>query len=334
MKFVLAEITDKFCELTGASIRQIQKEIAEENRLIHAEIELNTGTHKEAFFVVYKNEIRAEQIASLIEQMQPVDKWLLICNYIPAPVKKELKNQGLNYIEAAGNSYIKKDGIFFYINNLAVTEYRVLKEGKLWKPAGLKFLFAVLIHPDLLNKPYREIARLSGIALGNIGDFIDELQTQGFATEGKREGKYFLFLENKTQLTNKWVELYNATLKPKIRKGKYRFANTMDVNKWENIHLKQALWGGEPAGALLTNYLVPQIFTLYTKQSNIEIMKELNLIPDNAGNVELIEMFWNSPIHSKVQNVVTPLLAYTDLVTSLDSRNRETAERIKAIFLI
>ncbi len=94
-----------------------------------------------------------------------------------------------------------------------MTGFRGTKSGKLWKPAGLKFLFAILQDPSLVNATHRELARASGIALGNIGEFMDELKNEGFAKEGRRDGEAWLLLENKDQLINQWVELYNTILK-------------------------------------------------------------------------------------------------------------------------
>ena len=59
-------------------------------------------------------------------------------------------------------------------------------------------------------------------------------------------------------------------------------------------------------------------------------MKQLHLVPDNNGPIELLTPFWDTKtIKLKYQDTVPPLLAYAELISSFDSRNRETAERIK-----
>jgi len=161
---------------------------------------------------------------------------------------------------------------------------------------------------------------------------LDELQSEGFAKKGKRDGVPLLFLENKTQLLNQWAELYNAVLKPKIKKGRYRFINDPQAKQWKKIKLERAVWGGEPAGALLTKFLEPEQFTLYTEGPNPPIMKALRLLPDPAGNIELYDRFWPADQKDQ-QQTVPPLLAYADLTTNTDSRNRETAQRIKQQYL-
>jgi hypothetical protein len=63
-------------------------------------------------------------------------------------------------------------------------------------------------------------------------------------------------------------------------------------------------------------------------------MKMLSLVPDANGNIELLNILWNNEIMDNGKNVaelqiVPPLIAYADLLGSYDSRNYETAERIK-----
>lgn len=86
----------------------------------------------------------------------------------------------------------------------------------------------------------------------------------------------------------------------------------------------EILWGGEPAGAMLTNNLRPQVFTIYSNLELPEIAKTLRLVPDKTGNVEVCQKFWeNNDV-----NKVPALLVYTDLVNSGYGRNVEIANQI------
>ncbi|SEN29696.1 Transcriptional regulator, AbiEi antitoxin, Type IV TA system [bacterium A37T11] len=64
-------------------------------------------------------------------------------------------------------------------------------------------------------------------------------------------------------------------------------------------------------------------------------MQQLPLLADRQGTVEILEQFWPEELQEVLseQKAVPPLIAYAKLMTSLDSRNRETAERIKAQYL-
>jgi hypothetical protein len=285
------------------------------------------------FQVILKNEIRDMHLPDILATMQPDrTNWLLICQYIPEPTKAHLRTWDVNYLEAAGNCFIRRDDLFIFINDQAVTTYRTPKDGKLWKQTGLKFLFAILNEPELLNETYRHQMTATDIAIGNIGPFLEELKEEGYIIEGKRNDKKILLLENQQPLRNKWAELFDAVLRPKLRQGKFRF---LQDTPWQDRTAEGVYWGGEPAGALLTNFLQPEEFTLYTNRPKIEVMKELKLVPDPQGKVELMDLFWNEAFYKDKYPPATvpPFLAYAELITSLDSRNRETAERIKQQYL-
>jgi hypothetical protein len=121
-------------------------------------------------------------------------------------------------------------------------------------------------------------------------------------------------------------------LRPKITAGTYRFVDKSLTDHWKELQPKTFHWGGENAGALLTGYLRPEKFTIYAINFRQEVMKELKLLPDPEGPVEILHQFWKD-IQEETQVTVPPLLAYADLATSLDSRNRETAERLKKQYL-
>jgi len=58
-------------------------------------------------------------------------------------------------------------------------------------------------------------------------------------------------------------------------------------------------------------------------------MKKLKIVPDQNGDVELLRPFWNEEVFLRELDTVPPLLAYAELISSIDSRNRETAMRVK-----
>ena len=286
--------------------------------------------------VEVKNELRKIHLPHLLEliERRKEEHWLIISQYIPKPLKEELKSLGINYLEASGNCFIRHGSLYIYINDQIVTPYRLPEEGKLWKVSGLKLLFALLQDPEMINAPYRTLAKKSGIALGNIGAFIEELKKEGYVKSYQNGSMY---MENKEQLQNKWVELFSSVLRPKLKLGRFRFMGTEGVtDNWKNIPATHFLWGGEAAGALMTDYLKPEKLTMYTSYPKMQLMKEVKLVPDEGGPIEMIEIFWQEDKldHSgKNLRTVPPLLAYAELATSLDSRNRETAERIKELYL-
>lgn len=280
-----------------------------------------------------KNEIRNAQIPALIKQMNKYQgKFILVSRYIPGPVKDHLKNERVNYLETSGNCFISINQLFVYINDQKVTPQRETGKSVLWNAAGLRFVFALLQNPDILNQPYREIAISARVALGTVGKLIENLKKENFLKEGKRNGEAILFLERKEELLNRWTTLYNTTLRPKQIIGRFKSVGNAPAN--DLILPAGTLWGGEPAGARLTKFLTPEKFTLYTSLEKMQVMKMLKLAPDPNGSIELLNIFWNSKIHINDKNlnemqIVPPVIVYADLLGTYDSRNYETAERIK-----
>lgn len=327
-----AEIIDQaitnFQQITGARVKTELtngRDNGSDGRL-----EINFEGHMQQFNVEVKNEIRSIQLQKLLAQFQRTGlEWILLAQYIPPTVKDQLKAEKINYLEATGNCFIKTDDFFFFINDRKVTEVRLPKEGKLWNATGLKFVFALLIVPEALRLPYRQIAGYAGIALGNVGPLLTELRNEGFLLQGTK-GE---MLVNRDILLDRWVELYPTILRPKIRLGRFR--------KPENMQLFQRLpegviWGGENAGEIMTEHLKPEQFTLYTTEQKNMVMRKLKLIPDLQGKLEMLEQFWPQELQAKQlhQDAVPPLVAFAELATHMDSRNHEAAERIKEKYLI
>jgi hypothetical protein len=319
----LQKAVEKLSNITDAKIK-----IKTVGNRSEESLEIEFKNHTETFSIQIKNELRAHNLpVSLKPEKKVSDPSLLISKYIPMPIKQELKKRNVNYLEVAGNCFISTPKIFIYINDQQVTESRISTDGKLWKPAGLKFTFAILRFPDLLNKSYRMIADEAGIALGNIGGLLKELTVEGFLKTGNtKDGKNY-FIENQNRLIERWAEAYKSNLRPKQFIGNFRFLNKESAQAWKAIPKEDFYWGGENAGALLTKFLQPEKFTIYTLENRAKLTKSLKLVPDSDGNVEILTQFWRSDDDKK--GVVPPLLAYADLITSFDSRNQETADRIK-----
>jgi hypothetical protein len=335
---IIQEAIHQFQKHTGIPVKEVPLgERSKQGKFtLDSRVRVKAGKEVIEFAVEAKNELRKIHLPGLLEliERRKEEHWLIISQYIPKPLKEELRNLGINYLEASGNCFIRQGSLYVYINDQVVTPARLPEGGKLWKVSGLKFLFVVLQNPEMINAPYRILAKASGAALGYIGPFIEELKKEGYVKSYEDD---ILFIENKDQLRNKWVELFSSLLRPKLKRGMFRFMGTEGVtDNWKNVPATHFQWGGEAAGALMTHYLRPEKLTMYTSHPKMQIMKELRLVPDEGGNVELMEAFWKDDElkHAgKNLGTVPPLLAYAELATSLDSRNRETADKIKDLYL-
>lgn len=328
-KEILLSALTRFTEITGMEARVLRTSEGKK-KSFDAILEISRGQQSYIFEVDVKSEVRTAAVFSIISKQKAIDgKLLMVSNYIAAPMKSELKENGISYLESSGNCYIETKGVYIYVSDQK-SQPKPIEETKLWTPSGMKFLFAVLMDEDLLNSSYRNIASTAGVALGNVGNFIQEMKREGHIVTGIRKKKEVLLLENRMMLIDKWADMYRLVLRPKQLVGKFRFNKREDRENW---HSSPALdlgiyWGAETAGAILTKYLVPEIYTIYSNSDRFELMKELKIVPDHNGEIELLRPFWNEEMFANA-DTVPPLLAYAELVSSFDSRNRETAGRIK-----
>lgn len=86
------------------------------------------------------------------------------------------------------------------------------------------------------------------------------------------------------------------------------------------------LWGGEPAAALIDNYLTPGNFTLYTERAPATLMKSGEVVPAADGAIAIYKKFWKDDI---ARETVPPVLIYADLIDSGNSRCIEAAKSIR-----
>jgi hypothetical protein len=329
---ILKKALHQFNQITGGKAKQIQMPVPGVGMEADAALRITLGKVKHDLLVEIKHELRQPQLPVILTKLgRSNENWILVSKYIPQPIKTQLKEQNINYLETAGNCFIHAGGLFLYINDQPVTASRQTTTAKLWKQAGLKFLLVVISNPTLLNSTYRNIAEEADIALGNIGPLMQELAEAGYIK--KEQDEWVLY--NKETLIQRWVELFHALLKPKYQLGRFRFLKPSMEQRWKSIKPANFYWGGDPAGELLTNFLQPELFTIYTG-NHAAAIKELQLVPDVSGNIELIAKFWNFIIpdgETTTLATVPPLLVYADLMASNDSRNWEVASRIKSKYL-
>lgn len=282
--------------------------------------------------VEVKNEIRQPQLPPIFERARHYTRpFIIISRYIPMPIKNQLKSEGVNYLETAGNCFIHHKKLFIYINDQKVTPEREVDKSKLWNAAGVRFVFAILNNPELLNQPYRIMADNAKVALGTVGRLLEDLQKENFIKRGNRDDQKIFFLDRKEELISKWTTMYNTVLRPKLFIGKFKPTGGSILD--DMVLPPGILWGGEMAGAKLTKYLNPEKQALYISIPKAEVMKYLKIVPDADGKIELLNIFWNKELVTNSEfaddQIAPPIIVYADLLSSHDSRNYETAERIK-----
>lgn len=283
------------------------------------------------FVVETKSAMRTSNQGLILSQLEDIKNnsnrpIIFVADYISKDAAHQLKERGFNYIDTAGNAFISQDQLMIYVDGQKRNVKHKTNQSRAFQEAGVKIIFHLLSEPENLQHSYREIAHSVGVSLGSVSNVMAELEELNylFKTSDKR------VLKNKEELLERWLLEFNSVLKPRIMRSRMKFIDPDIALNWRNLLLNQKqgeiLWGGEPAGAILTNNLRPQEFTIYSNLELPEIAKTLRLVPDKTGNVEVYQKFWKDDEMN--QNITPTLLIYTDLINSGYGRNVEIANQI------
>jgi hypothetical protein len=235
---------------------------------------------------------------------------LLVADFVRPQLADELRARRVAFIDAAGNAYLERPPMLIWVKGQRPAERMAPRAaGRAFQPGGLQVIFALLCRREHVDLPYRGIAKLARVAHGTVGEAMAELKRLHFVAKmgGKRR------LLQPERLLQQWVEAYARTLRPRLILGRYR-AEKLDW--WETVDpLEYGLvMGGEGAAARLTHFLRPGTLTFS------------GLVPDPAGNVEILERFWH--FDNADPALAPPLLVYADLLENGDARCLETAKRL------
>ena len=285
----------------------------------------------EQFIVEAKSAVRTSNQGLVMSQLEEMRQHsnrpiILIAEYISKKATEELKERGFNYIDIAGNTFIKYNNLVVFIEGQKKAKKEKTNQSRAFQEAGLKILFHLLYKPEHLQDSYRKIAEKADVSIGSVSNVMAELEELNFLlkTNDKR------VLKNTSELLHRWIVEFNAVLRPRILRKKMRFLDEDFQHKWRNIntHINDGfiLWGGEPGGAILTENLRPEKFTLFTDLDLSEVARSLKLAPSENGDIEILQKFWKNDLGN---NKVAPaLLIYADLINSGFGRNIETAKQI------
>jgi len=272
-----------------------------------------------------KLRVNRATIALMKHQMNFAGNALLVTEYVNPELAEIMRNQGIPFIDGAGNAFINATPLYIFIKGEKPDKAEKAEPVKrLFKAGGLKLTFALLNNPGMEKATYRNMAKAAKVALGTVDFAITELKELGFLIDLGKKGRQ---LFNTERLLRRWVEAYPENLKPKIVQERFR---TDTRNWWKDIQPADfgVLWGGEIAAAELTGYLKPEKYTVYTDQPIGKLIYRFKFQKDPNGNVEILMPFWAFKWELAKNGFVPALLIYADLVATGDARAIEAAEII------
>lgn len=287
--------------------------------------------NNQQFIVEAKSTVRTSNQGLVMSQLEEMKQKsnrpiILIAEYISKKATEELKERGINYIDTAGNAFIKYNDLVVLIEGQKKAKKEKTNQSRAFQEAGLKILFHLLYKPEHLQDSYRKIAEKADVSIGSVSNVMAELEELNFLlkTNDKR------VLKNTNELLERWIVEFNAVLRPRIVRKRMRFVDPDGQRNWKQLDTQSndgvILWGGEPGGALLTNNLRPEQFVIFTDLELSGLAKQFRLVPAENGEIEVLQKFWKNDLGN--DKIAPALLIYADLINSGFGRNIETAKQI------
>lgn len=257
---------------------------------------------------------------------------LVVADYVTPPMAQRLRVKGAAFVDAVGNAWLEQPGLVIWRtgNKLARTA-KARQAVRVFQPAGIQVVFALLCEPGRVNAPVRAIAEAAGVAHGTVGRILDDLRRMGHVVEfghraGARGRARQRRLRQRRRLLDLWVEAYAQVLRPRLDPRRYRPLNALALDWWKKATYRElgARLGGEGAAEIVTRYLKPQDITVYA-DDRAAFLKKHKLVADPQGPVIILDRFWRFEVEWEFLDVVPPVLIYADLLATGDDRCRETA---------
>lgn len=315
---------------------QEQEVIATGNAHLHLDGRLLIGEPACCFRLEAKRKFTPTMLAQLrARNQQSTEPLALVVPYVSDALGQALQRQGVCYLDTAGNAYLRSTDPPFLVLIRGQRQAQVAAPGphRAFQPAGVQLLYQLLSTPALLQASYRRMAEQAQVALGSVSILLRSLQQLGLLREEEGTRRW----TEPTQVLRRWVEAYGEVVRPKLAAQRYRWLDPNVARQgWQDVELgAQAAWGSEPAAHLLLDgYLLPEFFTLYSTLSRSAVMRNLRLVPDPTGNVEVLSPMPTAlAVEQAHPQAVPPLLAYADLLLTADPRNRDVAHLLYERYL-
>lgn len=316
----------------GVTVQVVQRDPQLGRARADALVRVTHGGQEVLYAVEVRRTLHPATLGAALQQLERLGpQAMLVADYVTPALADELKARHIAFLDTAGNAYFEQPPLLIWVKGQKpAAKPTTLTAGRAFQPTGLQVLFTLLCNPQAVNRPYRELAEMAGVAHGTVGFVMPDLQQLGYVRDlkGKRGTRRLFELE---RLLDEWATTYARALRPRTLLGRY-YVPTLEG--WKDWPLAEygALWGGEPAAAVLTDYLRPGVLTLYAEKvpgllaARQKFMKEP--APGHTAVVEVRERFWNFPGDPQHSNLVPPLLVYADLLATGDARCIETAKMI------
>ncbi|WP_454766403.1 type IV toxin-antitoxin system AbiEi family antitoxin [Cupriavidus campinensis] len=299
-----------------------------------AAISLRRGEATHRYAVECRRAVRTASDLSVVRaQLQERGPGLLVTTYLTPALAGQCREMGLQFIDTAGNTYLDAPELFVFVSGQTPPDSVVRPAVRIsGNPSSQRMVFALLCQPELLQATYREIARVSGIALGSVGAVFNGLSARGWLLETRQDERRRLTAPDR--LLDEWVANYPTILRHRLQPRRF---SAPAADWWQAVNAAElgAYWSGEVAAAAMVGGIRPASQVLYVPPARMGAVAQVlsqksRLRPDPDGAVEVLEAFWDPSVDDASRpGLAPPVLVYADLLATLHTDHLAVATQLR-----
>lgn len=111
---------------------------------------------------------------------------VLVTSHVSPPQAEKLRRAGAQFLDTAGNAYLNDPPLYVFVagrHRHPTEPPKGAKTTRAFTSTWVKAVFALLCKPELVNGTYREIAAVADVALGKVGEVLNDLKRAGYMVE-------------------------------------------------------------------------------------------------------------------------------------------------------
>lgn len=305
-------------------------------------IKIKTKSNEERILIceikeLFQPRLVREVSISFKEKLTKIKKGypIIISNFLSGRTREILKEEGIGYLDLAGNCYLKFDNTYIekIVNENPFVEKRALKT--IFKPISSRILRVLTEEPKRKWK-ILELSRVANVSLGQTSNVCRKLIDEEYI---KKNDKEFYILAEPEKLLDEWRENYIYTQNKMV--NYYSFEQNLDklMKKITQIGKNEKL---EYALTLLSgaSFIAPFIRGVSNIQmyisTNDNFSKWVNLLDlrtvESGSNISII-IPYDEGVFYKIQEINGIKIAgniqlYLDLY-NYPTRGKEQAEFLR-----
>jgi hypothetical protein len=288
---------------------------------------LRRGQMRNPYWLTYQPDMTFTEISQIVRRRHGDRPLLVLGERISERSANSFRGAGVQYLDAAGNTYIAFGDVLIDIRGRRhpVSRSKLESPGRsanLFSPRRARVVFAIVTWPHLARASIREIAAVAGVSPGLAHESLDLLEKNGYLRSG-----YSRELRDGNDLLDHWVASYPSGLAPTL--GLAEFAG--DIEGVRPVRPDEPIYvSGESA---VPRMIRPTSLTVYVEDLDPKLAIVNRWRSDGPPNISVRQKFWTDPSEPEERSAL-PLqvpwtLAYADLMATGEARQRAAARQLR-----